>query len=268
MASGKNFVVSAVTVAMLIFVIFMLGLNDSKDSGEMMLQSEKDIIETAVAAGNFTTLAAALEAADLIETLKGPGPFTVFAPTDDAFEKLDKATLNELLKPESKEKLANILKHHVVNEKIILKGRQLKTLNDDKLFANDLGEITVNDAIIVARNIPASNGVIHVIDTVLIPSEDENKRTAMKIISTAINLGVPLYNSHNQPACAAVYESALKDRMEMPDDVVSPQSKRKISEVFQETSKKDDPGKKAWDYREVLDKISSELKHSMEMMKL
>ena len=123
---------------MLLLLAFLFGFKQKKDSDRMMVRGDMDIVDTAVAAGNFTTLAAALEAADLIEPLKGTGPFTVFAPTDRAFEKLPAGTLEDLLKPESKELLSNILKHHVANEIVILKGRRLKTLNSDRLIINDI----------------------------------------------------------------------------------------------------------------------------------
>jgi uncharacterized surface protein with fasciclin (FAS1) repeats len=135
----------------------------------------KDIVDTAVAAGSFQTLAKALQAADLVETLKGPGPFTVFAPTDEAFAKLPAGTLDELLKPENKEKLRAILTYHVVAGKVtaatVATLSSAKTLNGQELriMANG-GEVMVNNAHVVKADIPASNGVIHVIDTVLLPN--------------------------------------------------------------------------------------------------
>jgi uncharacterized surface protein with fasciclin (FAS1) repeats len=134
----------------------------------------KDIVDTAVAAGSFQTLAKALQAADLVETLKGPGPFTVFAPTDEAFAKLPAGTLDELLKPENKDKLRSILTYHVVAGKVtsakVATLSSAKTVNgqDLKIMATG-GNVMVNNAHVVKADIPASNGVIHVIDTVLLP---------------------------------------------------------------------------------------------------
>ena len=134
----------------------------------------KDIVETAVAAGDFKTLAAALQAAGLVDTLKGPGPFTVFAPTDEAFAKLPAGTLQDLLKPENKQKLISILTYHVVAGKVLAKDvvklHEAKTLNGQevKITVKD-GKVKVNDANVVKTDILCTNGVIHVIDSVLLP---------------------------------------------------------------------------------------------------
>lgn len=136
-------------------------------------KSDKNIVETAVAAGNFKTLAAALTAAGLVETLSGPGPFTVFAPTDEAFAALPDGTVESLLKPENKEKLVGILTYHVVAGKVksadVVTG-EVPTVNGAKLNVKrtDAG-VTVNEANVTAADIKASNGVIHVIDAVVIP---------------------------------------------------------------------------------------------------
>jgi uncharacterized surface protein with fasciclin (FAS1) repeats len=134
----------------------------------------KDIVDTAIAAGSFQTLAKALQAADLVDTLKGPGPFTVFAPTDEAFAKLPEGTLDELLKPENKEKLRAILTYHVVagivpSAKLVTLS-SAKTVNGQELKITVMGEnVMVNNAHVVKTDIPASNGVIHVIDRVILP---------------------------------------------------------------------------------------------------
>ncbi|TFG87719.1 MAG: fasciclin domain-containing protein [Chromatiales bacterium] len=134
----------------------------------------KDIVDTAVAAGSFGTLAAALKAADLIGALKGPGPFTVFAPTDAAFAKLPEGTLDSLLKPENKEQLKGILLYHVVSGKVMssdIKGEvKPTTLQGATLDVKDgAGGVTVNGAKVTSADIAASNGVIHVIDAVVLP---------------------------------------------------------------------------------------------------
>lgn len=136
--------------------------------------AKKDIVDTAVAAGNFKTLAAALKAAGLIDTLKGAGPFTVFAPTDEAFAKLPAGTVESLLKPENKEKLAAILTYHVVPAKAMAKDvagmSSAKTVNGKELKLKvDGGKVMINEATVTAADIETSNGVIHVIDTVLLP---------------------------------------------------------------------------------------------------
>jgi uncharacterized surface protein with fasciclin (FAS1) repeats len=135
---------------------------------------KKDIVDTAVSAGSFKTLVAAVKAAGLVDTLKGPGPFTVFAPTDEAFAKLPAGTLEELLKPENKEKLVAILTYHVVPGRATAKDvagmSSTKTVNGKelKLKADD-GKVMVGKATVIKPDVEASNGVIHVVDTVLLP---------------------------------------------------------------------------------------------------
>ena len=139
--------------------------------------ADKDIVDTAVAAGSFKTLAKALQAADLVETLKGAGPFTVFAPTDEAFAKLPAGTLEALLKPENKSKLQRILTSHVVAGKVmaadVVKLGSAKAVSGDALTitAND-GAVLVDGAHVMKADVAASNGVIHVIDTVLLPKDE------------------------------------------------------------------------------------------------
>ncbi|MSO49234.1 MAG: fasciclin domain-containing protein [Acidobacteria bacterium] len=139
-------------------------------------QQPKDIVDTAVAAGSFKTLAAALQAAGLIETLKGTGPFTVFAPTDAAFAKLPMGTVEDLLKPENKAKLIAILTYHVVPGSVMaaqvvtMNGKEAKTVNGQSVkIAVKGGTVTVDGAKVVTTDIKATNGVIHVIDSVLLP---------------------------------------------------------------------------------------------------
>ena len=130
----------------------------------------KDIVETAVAAGNFKTLAAALQAAGLVDTLKGPGPFTVFAPTDAAFAKVPKADFDALLK--DKAKLTAVLTYHVVPGTVMakdVKAGKVKTVQGSELTVATMGGVTVDGAKVTATDVVASNGVIHVIDSVVMP---------------------------------------------------------------------------------------------------
>ena len=134
---------------------------------------EKTIVDVASGAGQFGTLVAAVKAAGLADTLSSKGPFTVFAPTDEAFSKLPPGTVEGLLKPENKEKLASILKYHVVSGRVMaadVKTSDVKTVNGkDVAVKVDGGKVMVGKANVVKTDIPASNGVIHVIDSVLIP---------------------------------------------------------------------------------------------------
>lgn len=130
----------------------------------------KDIVDTAVAAGQFKTLATALQAAGLVDTLKGKGPFTVFAPTDEAFAKIPKADLDALLK--DKAKLTAVLTYHVVAGKVMakdVKAGKVKTVQGSELTVATTGGVTVDNAKVIKTDIAASNGVIHVIDTVVVP---------------------------------------------------------------------------------------------------
>jgi uncharacterized surface protein with fasciclin (FAS1) repeats len=136
--------------------------------------AEKDIVDTAVAAGQFKTLASAIQAAGLVDTLKGDGPFTVFAPTDEAFAKLPAGTVENLLKPENKDQLVAILTYHVVPGKVeaaeVVTMDEAKTVNGEMVDIKVKGDTAmVNDAKVTKTDIAASNGVIHVIDTVIMP---------------------------------------------------------------------------------------------------
>tara|TARA_S200000501_G_scaffold27441_1_gene23518 strand:+ start:317 stop:769 length:453 start_codon:yes stop_codon:yes gene_type:complete len=133
-----------------------------------------DIVDTAIKAGSFNTLVAAVQAAELVETLKSKGPFTVFAPTDEAFSQLDKATLESLLKPENKDQLVAILTYHVVAGKVmstdITDNMQPSTVNGSTINIKlNNGKVMINDATVITADVDTDNGVIHVIDKVLIP---------------------------------------------------------------------------------------------------
>ena len=153
--------------------VVALALSTSFGSvGAMNRTETKDIVDTAVAAGSFKTLAAALKAAGLIETLKGSGPFTVFAPTDEAFAKLPAGTVEGLLK--DKEKLTKILLYHVVSGNVmakdVVKLKSAKTVQGSSVrISATNGKVMVDNAHVIKADVAASNGVIHVIDTVILP---------------------------------------------------------------------------------------------------
>ena len=142
--------------------------------------AQQDIVDTAVAAGSFQTLATALQAAGLVDTLKGPGPFTVFAPTDEAFAKLPAGTVENLLKPENRDQLRAILTYHVVAGKVmaadVVKLKKAKTVEGQwvPIMVHD-GTVMVGKATVTKTDIVCSNGVIHVIDTVLLPPTPSTK---------------------------------------------------------------------------------------------
>lgn len=155
----------------------MLGLV-AFTAGTLSAAEKKNIVDTAVAAGSFKTLAAALGAAGLVDTLKGDGPFTVFAPTDEAFAKLPAGTVEELLKPENKAKLTSILTYHVVSGNVeaeaAMKLKTATALNKKaiKLEVKD-GALYLNASKVTTADVKCTNGVIHIIDTVLLPPADE-----------------------------------------------------------------------------------------------
>ncbi len=150
------------------FAVATSAVGDSHEAGK------QNVVQTAIAAGSFKTLAQALTAAGLVEALSGAGPFTVFAPTDAAFAKLPAGTLDDLLKPENKAKLQSILKYHVVSGDVraadVVKLTSVKTLEGKSLPVKVSGAtVKIGDATVTMTDIVASNGVIHVIDTVLLP---------------------------------------------------------------------------------------------------
>jgi uncharacterized surface protein with fasciclin (FAS1) repeats len=145
-------------------------------SGVLAQTAPGTIVEVAVGNKSFTTLVAAVKAAGLVETLSGAGPFTVFAPTDEAFAKLPKGTVEELVKPENKEKLTAILTYHVLAGKVMAAdaiaadGKMVKTVNGQEIAVKVKdGKVMINDATVIIADVAASNGVIHAIDTVLLP---------------------------------------------------------------------------------------------------
>ena len=162
-----KFPVAYIVVAAVAAVSLALASADSR-------AAQKDIVQTAVDAGQFKTLAAALGAANLVDTLKGSGPFTVFAPTDEAFAKLPAGTVENLLKPENKDQLRRVLTYHVVPGKVgasdVTKLTSAKAVSGDAIaITMKDGKVMVNNATVVTADVGASNGVIHVIDTVILP---------------------------------------------------------------------------------------------------
>ena len=156
------------TLAVTILLVFL------SSTALIASDAKMDIVDTAVKAGSFNTLVAAVQAAGLAETLKGEGPFTVFAPTDDAFAKLPAGTLDDLLKPENKDKLAAILTYHVVSGKVMAKDvatmKMAETVNGQSVTVSMEGDaVMIDSAKVVQADVECSNGVIHVIDTVILP---------------------------------------------------------------------------------------------------
>ncbi len=258
------------TVQKLLQVLFVLAamatLNTSSLAGSCenhatsaTTRNEADIVDVAVAAGGFDTLVAAVKAAGLVEALKGEGPLTVFAPTDEAFAKLPEATLSSLLQPENKDQLVAILTYHVVagrvDSKTALKLGRAQTLQSGevKISVKD-GRPKVNDANLVVLDLEASNGIIHVIDTVLMPPPVNDQASTMRdVIELAINRGAPLYNDGQPMACAAIYEVAAQALLAM--DGLDPNSERTLSRALRRADRTHDAKDRAWVMRDALDRV-------------
>lgn len=225
-----------------------------------------NIVDVANAAGQFKTLLAAAGAADLAGVLSGDGPLTVFAPTDEAFAKLPEGTVQELLKPENKAKLVAILKYHVIAGKVTLADAllagQAETLQGTKLSAvfKD-GRVLINSAQLFKADITASNGVIHVIEQVLLPPDSSKKPlTAAGLIELAISRGVLLFNDGEEAACAAVYEIVCECVRALPE--TSKASRAILSGALIDMRGEGSDRNKAWILRKAIDRVYSNLDDS------
>lgn len=189
----------------------------------VMLPASKTIPEVAKEAGQFETLLAAVTTAELAGVLSGEGPFTVLAPTDEAFAKLPKGTVETLLKPESREDLVNILKYHVISGRVYsdqaVAAGSAKTLQGQSVKVNFSADgVMVNEAKVVTADVDAANGVIHIIDQVLLPKK-MTTADARRMIIDAINTGAPMYNHGDHHGCAEVYEAACQRVMSLKTDI-------------------------------------------------
>jgi uncharacterized surface protein with fasciclin (FAS1) repeats len=222
----------------------------------------KDIVSTAETAGQFKTLLAAASAADLVDALNGKGPLTVFAPTDAAFALLPDGTVEDLLRPENKGRLAAILKYHVVSADISFSGQQAKTLQGGKLDIRPTASFRVDDAEILLADVRATNGVVHVIDRVLLPElpEPTPARKAMGVIELAIERGVPLYNDHKPEACAAIYEVAAKSLLDGHKEALDDQERKRLRKALAEIREDHRASQQAWILRYALDDVYSSLR--------
>ena len=222
----------------------------------------KDIVETAEAAGQFETLLAAAKAASLVDALKGKGPLTLFAPTDAAFGDLPEGTVEDLLLPENLDRLQAILKYHVVAGDVSLGGFLSKSLQGGQLDIRPGGSTRVNEAKVVLADVRASNGIVHIIDRVLLPElpEPTPARKAMGVIELAIERGVPLYNSDNPDACAAVYEVAVKSLLEGYADALDGAERKRFREALAGARKDHRASQQAWILRYALDDVYRSLR--------
>lgn len=243
---------------------------------QVLLPVSETIPEVASAAGSFGTLLAAANAAGLVPTLSGEGPFTVFAPTEEAFGALPKGTVAELLKPENKAKLAEILTYHVVSGRVY--SDAAVQLSSAPTVAGPSIQITltesganINDARLVQTDIDASNGVIHVIDRVLLPSASatgaissakpvmDGRALAMTTLNDAVQRGVPIFNAGDHGQCAQIYMDALQTVANMQGTNLSPATMNQIQGTLQSCPQMSSLTNRAWALRAQIDRTMAEL---------
>lgn len=225
----------------------------------VLLPGKATIPEIAKDSGTFETLLTAAKAAGLADVLGSTGPFTVFAPTDEAFEKLPKGTVEMLLKPENKSKLADILKYHVIPGRVysekVLESKALKTLQGSLATVSlKDGSPRIQQAKILKTDIDATNGVIHVIDSVIIPPP-ANTNTQRKL-TEAIAEGVPLFNAGHHAECAEIYRNAMNELMStsLPNTM-----KQHMSNVIKKADNTQCVTEKAWVLRRGIDQMYEQL---------
>jgi len=238
----------------------------TKATSKNSMNSGANLVEVAVATGQFNTLAAALKAAGLVEVLQGDGPFTVFAPTDVAFAKLPKGTVEALLKPENKSKLQEVLKYHVVAGRVLAKDAlnagTASTLAGEPVRISLVdGRLQVNRSNVQKTDLLAGNGVIHVVDTVLMPGEAQRMMIPAQpkdLVKLAIERGTPLFNHGQSGACAAIYEITAAALIRLPDDQVPVAAKNELSRALDRAEDQSSEDK-AWTLRRALDSTLARL---------
>ena len=235
----------------------------------VLIPESQTIPEIAKGAGVFNTLLAAVGAAGLSEVLSMEGPFTVFAPTDEAFEGLPEGTVESLLEEENLPRLAEILKYHVVSGRVYsdqaLEAQRASTLEGTPVrFRVANGGVQVNDSRVTATDIQASNGVVHIIDAVLLPPEmPQGQREARELIALAIERGVPLFNRGQTEACAAIYEVTATALLQM-GEVIPQDAQRALRRSLRDSRRTHDLGDRAWVLRGALDETMREMSWAMD----
>jgi uncharacterized surface protein with fasciclin (FAS1) repeats len=223
----------------------------------------KNLVATAKAQGKFETLLAAATAAGLAEALGGDGPLTVFAPTDEAFAKLGAQTLADLLRPENKERLVAILKQHVIAGRVdavaALRAGRATTLGGTSLEIRlEGGRLRVAGANVVANDVAASNGLIHVIDAVLLPPAatqvpDDPRAAAVQVLETAVERGAPRFNDGDPKVCVELYDLALLAVLGIGRDLLDAETRAEVELARREAAGESDPKQQAWRLRRGID---------------
>lgn len=253
--------------AVLALLAFLTTLAASAHDDQRM--ATDNIVETAAEAGQFETLLAAATAAGLAPALAGDGPFTVFAPTDEAFGVLPAGTVANLLKEENRDQLANILKFHVLAGRVgsdaLADGASLDTLAGTRVTLTEREQgFAIENARIVATDIDASNGVIHVIDRVILPPEQMSRRQAERSISRAIARGVPMFNHGNARGTVGVYGDVA--RMLISSAELSTSERSRVERGLDASAHADSAREGAWQLRYALDDVLASLRHSGERL--
>jgi len=225
----------------------------------------KDVAETIAAAGRFNTLLTAAKAAGLIEALKAPDPnLTLFAPTDEAFAALPAGVLDDLLKGANRERLAALLKHHILDRPLMLTQWSPTTLEGDVVQIRSAGPIKVEGATVLLADVRATNGVVHEIDRVLVPETagPTSAHKAMILIESAIQRGVGLFSSGKPDACAVVYESTIRALLRDHADALSGQAQTMLQKTLADVGAEAEPAKQAWMLRHALDDLYRSLRQA------
>jgi uncharacterized surface protein with fasciclin (FAS1) repeats len=223
-----------------------------------LAESRKDIVDTAISAGSFHTLVTAVKAAGLVDALKSEGPFTVFAPTDEAFAKLPKGTIPALLK--DKHKLQEVLKYHVVSGKVtaadVVKLSSAATLQGQPVSISTCSGVKINDSKVIKTDILTSNGVIHVIDSVLLPPEPKaDAKAARDMIRHAVAKGAPMFNRGHHSACAKVYQMTATTLMKRYGDNMPETVRSDLASAMEKAEHSHCPASRAWALRHGLDAV-------------
>lgn len=259
----KNRLSKVFTGFTILILTFSVSAHDHKVKNEL-----GNIVETAASAGQFETLIAAAKAAGLVPALIGEGPLTVFAPTDEAFGALPAGTIDSLLKEENRDALTRILTYHVVSGQVgsdaLADEVTLKTLAGPRvMFTQSEQGFTVEGARIVATDITASNGVVHVIDRVIMPPQQMSRADAERMIMTAISKGVPMFNHGNPQATAKIYQMTAQ---ELVDNAILRSAERKrLEQVLADNATTDSAEEMAWKLRYALDEVIASMRTDVTM---
>ncbi len=231
---------------------------------DVLMPASKNIPQTAIDAGIFNTLVAAADAAGLVGVLGGQGPFTVFAPSDEAFAKLPAGTVESLLDPANKQKLVNILKYHVVagrvyDDQAVKAGTAATLLGKSVQIGFSPDGLKINDATVVGKNVEASNGVVHIVDSVLLPPKTMSTSEALAALESAVSRGVPAFNSGNHAGCCEIYTATLQQMRDEGVDGMQSYVSMVTQNTMNNASHSLNDSDRAWALRRGIDTLRSKL---------